>query len=377
MKVLKILGSLLLAIWLLTAAVAAETEETPDDLPEEQVQASGIESVFDSLDESARDLLTRWGVDPARVFTGSGLDGGEVWRAIWEVLSSNVSNPLSAGGSAAAAILLCGLFRAMADGRTAAMNGTVQWFGSVCVAAAVLAPAGYTLAKAASATAAVGAFMLAFVPVYAGILISMGRSLTATGACSLVFTGAQVAAYLGRSLLQPLVGLFFALAVSEAAGGVKPLGLTAAVKKAATWGVGLITVLFAAIAGVTGVINGAGDSMTQRTARFFVGNIVPIIGGTLSETIGTVQGYLSVLKTGAGALGICAVLAVLLPVLVETLLWRVMLRLTESFADVFDLTPVSGMLRAIGDGFGLLIAIMVSCLLAFGGSLAILIVTGS
>lgn len=359
----------------LTMGTAAQEES--DSFLREQYRDSGLEQTFDSLDDSTREMLERWGIDPSGIFGGEGLNIHGVWEVVWELLTACVKNPLSAGAAGMGVMLLCSFARTVLPERSTGMNGVMLYFSTLCIAAAVLIPAGYTLSKAASAIAALGHFMLAFIPVFAGILIGMGRSLTAGGACSLVFGCSQLLVWLSQSLLVPLIGMFLAMAICEATvTDLHTAGWTAAFKRCAGWILGLSTTVFSALLCLTGVINGAGDSIAQRTSRFLIGNMVPVIGGTLSESLGMVQGCFSLLKTGGGVLGIGAVLAILLPVLLEVLLWRGMLALLTAASQVTGAVGVTRIFQSLCDGMGLLLAVMICCLVVYTVSLSVLMLAG-
>lgn len=364
-------------IWLLTGWATAETQ-TEESLLTEQYDASGIEQVYDGLEDDTKNILERWGLNPERVITGDGINAKEVWQVICELAVSCVRNPVTAGASSAMVLLLCSLLQTAGGNEKGNMQGIMQFFGTVSIAAAVIIPAGYTLSKTASALGATGSFMLAFVPVFAGILISMGRSLSAAGTCSLVFGFSQFIVYLANHLLMPFIGMFLSLAVCEAASqGVTIGGFTSAAKKIITWILGLATTVFTAILGITGIINNASDSVAQRTTRYFVGNMVPVIGGTLADTISTVQGCLSLLRTGSGVMGLGAILVLLLPVIVEILIWRSVIMLLSTLSDVLGTTSASRLIKAVGDGMGLLLSVVICCLVVYTVCLSLLLLTGS
>jgi stage III sporulation protein AE len=134
--------------------------------------------------------------------------------------------------------------------------------------------------------------------------------------------------------------------------------------------------LFSALLGITGIINGAGDSMAQRTTRFFIGNMVPVIGGALSESLATVQGCFLVLKTAGGIFGIVTVLSFLLPVFVEILLWRGVLMVVTAVAESTETGEIACLLRAVGDGVGILLSLVICSFMIYTVSLSVMAMAG-
>ncbi len=359
-------------VWLLALPAAAETDVNTDPLWHETYEASGIGGLYGSLDRDLQVMLERWGLDPDHVFAGGSPDGGALLRTVGELFAASVSQPLTAAATAAGAVLVCAF--AVALIAKGGMEPTVELFSGLSVAAIILPHVGYAVQKAASAFALTGDFMLAFIPLYAGILISLGRTATVSGTCSLVYGFAHGLAALAGAVFMPLLTAIFALATGQAvADDMRPADFLAAVKKAFTWLLGAVTAGFTALVSLSGAVGNAGDSASLRAAKFVVGNMVPVVGRTLADSMAALQGYLSLLKTGSGALGFAVVTILLLPVLIESALWRCVLRLLEYAAQILGVQGAARFARALGDGFGLLLAVTVCCAAAALVSMAVLL----
>jgi len=128
---------------------------------------------------------------------------------------------------------------------------------------------------------------------------------------------------------------------------------------------------------ITGAIQGAGDSLTQRTTRYFIGNMVPVVGGALSESLSVVQGCLSLMRTGGGMVGLGVVFVLLLPILVEIILWRVGLYLIASLAEMMGAQRLNGLIRSIGDVVGIVFSAVICCLVVYMVSLGVMASAGN
>lgn len=93
--------------------------------------------------------------------------------------------------------------------------------------------------------------------------------------------------------------------------------------------------VFSAVLGITGSINSAADTVSVKTARFFLSNSIPIVGGAITDAVGTLAGSISVLRSGVGAFGICALLLLILPALLQMLLWKASLSVMSAAAELF------------------------------------------
>ena len=360
-----------LLIWLFLLPFFCATAQAEEPL-KQYYQSSGLQQALDSLEPQTKSTLESWGLEPETVFSGKGLNIKGVWQTVKSILTDSVKNPLTAFGSAIGVVLLCALTHTLVS-ESEQMTRMIDYFGGACMGLVWLVPAGELLYKISAALTAVGQFMVLFIPVFAAILIRAGKPLTASGTGALVFGFSQFMVYLSRQLLVPFTAMFLALSFcSTMSAGIKLDGMVASFKKITTWVLGLSATVFSALLSITGVINGAGDSLAQRTTRFFIGNMVPVIGGTLSESLATLQTCFGMLKTAGGVLGIGVVLVLGLPVLTELLLWRLSAALLTALSEWLETGELTRLLRAVGDTIGLLLAITVCCLAVFVVCMAVM-----
>lgn len=343
---------------------------------DEYYDLSELNEVVESLDEDTKSILSRWGLSVDSVISGNGVDIKAMGQVVLEWMINGIRAPLASLTACFGVILLCALVRGFMPNPLTSMHGISEYFSPLCTGLVLVTPIADLIVKTASAIGSVGGFMIAFVPVFVAVLLAAGRTATANGAATGLYACSQGMVYLADHGLLPFVGSYIALTVSQSVGGVSIGGLIGALKRTLIWLLGGATALFSGVLCLTGVINAAGDSMGQRATRFVVGNMVPIIGGSLSEALATFRGCFRLLQTGSGMLGISVVAALLLPVGIELLLWRITLALTASLAELFQLTTAYGLIKGVADGVELLFAVAVCCFLVYIVSLSVLSVVG-
>ncbi len=344
-------------------------------LEEEMAESISFEESLAVLGEDTRSLLEKWGISEDRLLEQK--ESPMVWAVVKELLVSSVKNPLSAFSNGLLILLLGWIAAALIPQDGFGTGPAVHYAVCLCFAGAVLIPMSYSLEKAASAVSEIGQFMLAFLPIYAGVLLLAGHSMTASGTTNLVFGCAQVVVAVADRLLTPVLGMFTALVFCQSISGqINTSGFALAIKRALTWLLGLAGTIFSAVIAMAGMSNGSADSVAQRAGRFFIGNMVPVIGGTLSEAMGSLHSYAGVLKNSSGVFGVTVLLAVLLPCLVETLLWRFFLMLLTGVAQLNTNSSLLLLIRSLEEGMGLLSAIIICCLIMFGVSFGVLIFSG-
>ena len=353
--------------WQEVYAAEEEPGDDPSALYAEQYEASGADELADALPEETRRWLEEWGLDASDPASADRLSFGNALQMIRTFVESGGKRPLTAAAAAMAVILLCALFSGAGSGLTGQeMQGAFSYISTLAVAGVILVPLMQAAAGAISAIKAASVFMLSFVPVYAGILISAGKPLTAAGFQPLMLGAAQVVGQAAAFFLTPLTGVYMAVSMSAAVSpGLKTGGLSEGVRKAAAWSLTLIMTLFTGLLGIQTAIQGAADGLAMKTTKFLAGTFVPVVGASVSEALTTVQSCLGVLKTSVGIYAVAAVALLLLPILLELLLWRLALTLLTALADLFELQAVSGLLKAAGGAAALLTAICLCVGLVF------------
>ena len=196
-----------------------------------------------------------------------------------------------------------------------------------------------------------------------GALWAMGGNVTAASASS-----AGLSVYLtvleeavGNSIL-PFCGFCMAFAVIGALDGNLRFGtLVGSLKKHYTiFLAGLMTLLLAML-GFQTLLAAKNDSLAMRGAKFAVGNLVPVVGGSVSELLRTVSAGVSYLR---GTLGLCAVLLILFslfPILLRLWLSGLCWQISAGFADLLGCDTEKKLLDEIASLCGYLLAAASIC----------------
>ncbi len=167
-------------------------------------------------------------------------------------------------------------------------------------------------------------------------------------------------------ILMPAVRISLVLAVVDSVFpeiGMKPI-LTA-FKNVATWIMVSSVTLFSFILSLQNTIAQSADSLGVRSMKFAVGNLVPIIGGAVSDSLSTLGGSLSVLKSAGGAASIIALIIVIIPFLISLIMRRLSLFLCKSVAGVLKCTHEEKLFAEFGSITSLMLAFTVAICIAF------------
>ena len=210
----------------------------------------------------------------------------------------------------------------------------------------------------------VSVFMYSFVPVYAGVLLTGGQTATAASYQTVVLFAAELIAQLAANIIVPLMVVSLAFGVAGTAAPQIKLGKAGmAINKTASWLIGITTSLFVGLLSLQGMVGAAADTLGMRAMRFSLASFVPVVGGSLSEAFATVKSCLHLLKSTLGGFGVIATVLIVIPPLIECLVWNLCLSLCGVAADMFDLTTVSSLLQTVRSVMKTLIAVLAACML--------------
>ena len=105
--------------------------------------------------------------------------------------------------------------------------------------------------------------------------------------------------------------------------------------------------------------------MAVGSVRFALGNLIPIVGGTLGGTLRTLAASLSLIRSTLGTLALAALLLSVLPALVSVLLHRFFLSLACDFSDMLGSTRASRILSGFRSVYDIAAATLSVALVLF------------
>ncbi|MFQ9872183.1 MAG: stage III sporulation protein AE [Oscillospiraceae bacterium] len=261
-------------------------------------------------------------------------------------------------------ILLCALADGLRQGVTS--DGALTVFRItvlLCVSGVLLQPVMDCIQRAAQSIQDGANFLISFVPVFASILTVSGRVVSAGAYQTLLFAAAQGVAQLAARMLVPLLGIYLAFCIVSALAPDFQLGKAAqSVKTFVSWMLGLAVTLFVSFLGLQSFVASGADTLTLKTAKFVLGSAIPVVGGAISDALSTTHACIGLLRTSVGVYAVAAVCLVL-PILMECIVWIVVMKLASIAADIMGIAPVSQLFSAVLNTFGILIAILASFLL--------------
>lgn len=358
--------------------VFAAEENNTDEIYSEQLAISGAGELFSSLPKETQDMLTDMGINSLNYDSVTTVDPSRIFGKVVSLVSSKGSTPLGAGAVCLGIMILCSLTEGanmtLGENSIGKVSSVV---GALCVCTAAVVPMCEVIARSVEIINGASGFMLLYVPIMTGLMVSSGHEATAASFYTMLMGAAQLISQLSSKLLTPVLNTFLALSLTSSLSPKLNLSvLCSSLYKCTKWLLTLVMSIFATVLSAQSFVTSSLDKVSQRALRFAVSSFVPVVGGVLSETITTFSGSLELLKSGTGVFVIIASACLFLPVLTECILWQVSLSVLSSASDILGLSRMKSVYSAVSSAAAMLTAILLCILTVFIISTVIILLTG-
>ncbi len=260
-------------------------------------------------------------------------------------------------------LLLSAVFKALSGSFRQESVGRAFSFCSTLIITLVLLAKGYTGIEAvATYLDGLRNTTAASIPLL-GALYAMGGNVSAAAASSAGLTVflSVLESVISRTVI-PFCGICLAFSVMNAMDPALRLGtLLATLKKNYTTLLTFLMMFLLAMLGAQTTLSARSDTLAMKSVKFAAGNMIPVVGGSVSELLRTVSACVGYLRGGVGICGILVLVLLLLPTLIELLLLRLTWQIAASLADLLGCDHEKRLLEEFASLGGYLIAAVAIC----------------
>lgn len=250
--------------------------------------------------------------------------GSDLFSSVGSLVQSGLGELLQMPdwvGSAAVILLFALLFRLLRGAvKSSGAYRAVDYFTNLLLAAVVIRAVLETLNDCAAYMQDISLFFGALAPVI-GLLTASGGNVAAAGTGSLALSVFLAVAEWVVNRFAPIIFvLILGLSlIGLAAGTSTTLSLVKGVRNFLFGAFSFVTAIFFIVVGCQNIAAANTDTIGARTLRLLVSNAVPIVGGTVGDTLKLVSGSLVTVKNATGLSSVVFLLAMYCPVLLK--LW--------------------------------------------------------
>ena len=212
-----------------------------------------------------------------------------------------------------------------------------------------------------------------------GTLYALGGNLGRAAVSSelmLVFLG--ICQYISATVTPPLCVVCTSFSLMDALGvrlSLSPLGEQ--IKRWYASLLGLVMFLLTLAMSTQSVLAGKADTLGMKGIKYAVGNTLPVVGGAIAGTLSAVGTGVEMIRGVCGVAGIILVALLLLPTLLELLLFRATLQLSATVASMLSCEGEAKLLGSMASLHGYMAAAVSVCSVTFVIALTLLIHSGS
>ncbi len=187
--------------------------------------------------------------------------------------------------------------------------------------------------------------------------VAGGNTATAALASSAVGFALALLGFASSSFLFPVVKLLSALSLSETFCFAGLGGISRKISAFCSGAVAFVSVLLCSVMSFQSSVAAKTDSLSMRSIRFAASSLG---GGLAGDSIATVAGGLSLIKSSVGSVGVFIIILLTLPVLLRILLQKAALSVSGAFADMLGLPYCEKMLSSLCSVMNFLLTVCIA-----------------
>lgn len=372
MKLKKILKILMAVFFCCTLSFGVSAVES--DCFEQQLEASGADKLWDTLSDEDEDLLEKLGIEKQNFDSVFDVSFRNIADFFYELIRgeySSVINTLTVLLAVVAVVAAVSQF--VPEGSE--ITKILDFISCVTAAVMLLNSVSSCITNAVSAFGCSSNFIVALIPVLAAVITVSGLPTLAFTYNSLSFAAAQFVSYAAESFVIPLIRVVFSLSViSSVSNALNISRFVDFFKKITVFIFTFSSTVFVTMLSMKGMLASAADNIAVRGVRFLIGNIIPVVGGAVSDAYLSVVGTLNLVKSTVAVFAVAAVAVINLPVIAQCVLWVFSLNLLSAVSDVFSQNQLSRLFSCASSALTLLAAAVFFEMLVFLLSLGLVMV---
>ena len=325
----------------------------------------------DEIDGETYQLLREIGADDFDYNSITSLTFEDALKLLKKIALGKIKSPMKCAVSLLALILISSLIQSLKSDTSEDLNSTFSTCSALIISIILVAQMSSAISLASSSIRLAGGFIFAFVPVFCAIVAASGGITISFSTNSMLMILSQGLNFVSSNVFMPMTNCFLAIGICSSLRSELNLGnLLNTMKKWITTIISVVSSLFVSVLSIKTSVSSRADMLGIRSVRFVINSVVPVIGGSISEGLLSIQSYSSLIKSSVGIVGIIAIVLVFLPSIIEIALWRAVLSICSLVSDVFSDTNVSGAINTFKETALIinvvLILSMVTTIISFG-----------
>ena len=139
------------------------------------------------------------------------------------------------------------------------------------------------------------------------------------------------------------------------------LSLSNAIKKIFSFFLGFMMLTFTTVISTQSLLASKADNLSAKTAKMLASQMIPLIGSSIGDSLRTAGASIEYLRSNIGVILIVVLILMILPPLINILLYRLVFILANSFAGLLGCNREGSIILEISSILGYILAIISIC----------------
>ncbi len=336
---------------------------------------TNAESINEALDDDVKHYLSEFDISIDNPKSFADLNGFDLINKLISSSLKDVSSPLFA----LSAVCIISMIYAAVFNSTPKLSDNISEYPVYllpCIVAALIClPLTKVVNISVNAVSSCSVFMLSYVPIYAGVLISCGKAATGGAYSSLMFSTSQILCSIADNLLVPLGSCMMIASIGSAFNELC-IKLSEFIKKASVIIITFSMTIFTFTLGLQTIISSVSDSVSLRATKAAIGTFVPVVGSSISDSLAVILGSLSLFKSSLGAYAIICLVIIVVPSLVSIMVWKLSLFIMGTVTEAVGALGTLRLISLLNGVLTILLSVLLCCSAAFIISIALTLSVG-
>lgn len=327
-----------------------EYEEMLDSLPDDIADMLPNELFSDNIDDIAigTNKLTSWEY---------------IFDTAFDILGLNIKSLLKSLAAIIGLLVLCSLLNMLKNSiKSSATERVLTLVGIASMILIVLQISREPLQRAMVLLEEIEMFTNTISPVMCAIY-AMGGNVTSAlvhnyGLIVFLSIIENICIISLEAILGVCLGLTIASSFIDEA---NILPLSNAIKKTFTFFIGMMMLIFTTVISTQTLLASKADTLSAKTAKMLATQIIPMVGGTIGETLRTAGASIEYLRSNVGVVLIIILIIMIMPTFISIALYRLGFIISNAFAGLLGCDREGRMLLEISSIYGYVLAIVSIC----------------
>lgn len=238
------------------------------------------------------------------------------------------------------------------------LRSAVSFAASLCTALAAVTLQLPRIVAAGEFFRRICIVMNSMLPVMTALYLSGGNTACAAATASGLMLQLDLIELCATALVLPAVSVCMALTLADTlrVGGGSLSGIVSTIKHALAFVFGLCSTFLTATLSAQNILAAAGDNVGARAVKFVAGNMIPVVGSTVGESLRTLATSVKLLRSTVGISGMIVVALLLLPFITGVFLTRAALSTSAAISELLGCKSICKLYRELASLYGYLIA---------------------